>query len=86
MTEYEQARLWRQRLGLTQRQLADLTGYSVESISHYENGTTPSRSWSDSKRKVKANSRPIDAFVWFRYKRCCAAVDAEMRTKKVFKW
>lgn len=84
MTEHKKAREWRERLNLTRQQLAELTGYSPESIFHFEKGLTPSRSWGDSKRKAK--QKPIDPFVWQRYRRCCEAVELERETGRVFRW
>jgi hypothetical protein len=84
MTEHNQAKQWRERLGLTRKQLADMTGYSYESVLLFEKGKAPSRTWSTKPTRMK--ERPIDAYVWKRFKRCCQAVDAEMKTGEKFGW
>lgn len=84
MTEHAKARAWRERLGLTRKQLADLTGYSYESVLLFERGTTPSRTWSTNPKKMKPKA--IDDFVWQRYRRCCQAVDHELRNREPFSW
>lgn len=84
MTEHQKAREWRERLGLTRQQLAELTGYSPESIFHFEKGKTPTRSWGSSKQR--RTMKDVDPFVWFRYKRVCQAIELERETGRVFRW
>lgn len=71
MSEHMQARAWREGLGLTRHQLADLTGYSYEAISLFESGKTP-------KRKNQKHLS-MSAYVWHRYKRVCHSVECELR-------
>jgi predicted transcriptional regulator len=78
MTEYEQARAWRNKLGLTWEQLSGMTGYSKESIYWFERGRSPPRKGHKNK--------PIDDRVFYRYKMTCAGVDATLRRKKEFAW
>lgn len=58
MTEPEQARAWREALGLSRAQLATLTGYSAEAIQAFEKG-------------VQTNGAPAGARAWRRYKQAC---------------
>jgi len=83
VTEYEQARQWRERRGLSKARLAELTGYSYESIHHFEKGLTPPRTWRSRAAKVK--QQPIDPYVWHRYKTCCAGVEARLSGAE-FNW
>lgn len=74
MTEHQQAREWRKRVGLTMKGLADLTGYSYESIFQFEHG------------KAGGKSGKVDPYVWQRYKRTCHSVEAELQAGKPFNW
>ena len=83
MTEHEKARQWRERLGLSKQDLADLSGFSYEAIHLFERGTTPSRTW---KNRPPREPQAVNPYVWLRYKRVCQAVDLELRTKEPFQW
>lgn len=74
-TEHEQARAWRKARGLNVKQLADLTGYSIESIYCFERGVASS-----------AGTGPVKPWVWQRYKRACSGLDAELRSGLKFEW
>lgn len=78
-SEFKKARAWREAHNLTPRQLSDLVGWSVASIWFFENGTTPSA-------KSQDHDRSLKWWVWMRYKRACAGLDAELRSKKQFEW
>lgn len=89
MTEHEKAVRWRERLGLSQKQLAVLTGYAYETIRTYESGMTPPRTWSTKKDVNKP--RKIEGAMWQRYKRACHSVDCEVRVtstprQEAFQW
>jgi DNA-binding XRE family transcriptional regulator len=84
MSEHIKARQWRERLGLTRKQLANLTGYSYESILVFERGETPTRTWST--KTARYPRRNIDEFVWTRYRNCCAGVAAQLAQKGRFEW
>lgn len=58
MTESEQARAWREAMGLSRAELASLTGYSPESVQAFEQGT-------------QSNGLPAGARAWKRYKASC---------------
>lgn len=77
LAEHDKAKAWRERAGLSVAQLAELTGYSPESIYWFERGLTPKGS----------NRKPtkIAAWVWLRFKRACQGVAAEIRGNK-FDW
>lgn len=76
--EHLRAVAWRESLSLSIAELADLTGYSPLAIRFFEKGVTPSRS--------NAKSGPHSKTAWKRFKNCCAAVDAQLRSRKEFKW
>lgn len=61
MTEQEQAKVWRTALGLSVKQLSELTGYSGPAIRLFECG-----------RNTKKEAHNPDA--WRRYKLACLAV------------
>lgn len=74
MTEYEKAKQWRENLGLSVVQLAEKTGYSVESIYEFERG-------------LKSGSRAeIKPWIWHRYRLLCAGLTAEIKNNKPFAW
>ena len=79
MSEYDDAKAWRERHGLTQAKLAELTGYSREAVCWAESGRCPP----GRRQKEKAK---IQEWVWQRYKNCCAAVDNQLKTGKKFHW
>jgi transcriptional regulator with XRE-family HTH domain len=58
MTEPERARAWREALGLSRAQLAQLTGYSPEAVQAFERG-------------VQSNGSPAGTHAWRRYKAAC---------------
>lgn len=83
MNEYQKAKAWRERLGLTDKQLADLTGYSAKSIYWFERGLTPPA------RNAKGgneNDRQIKEWVLQRYRMACAGVEHELKTGHKFNW
>lgn len=82
MTEHQKARAWRESRGLTQRQLADLTGYSEPAIWWFEKGLTPP------KRLAKSGSRDRSIAPWVmqRYRLACSGVDRLLRSGKPFEW
>lgn len=84
MQEHEKAVKWRERMGLTKRELAKLSGYSYETINTYEKGVTPSRTWS-TKPGFNAPSRKADGTIWLRYRNVCAGVERALEGK-AFKW
>lgn len=78
MREHEQAKAWRERVGLSIEQLSSMIGYSKEAIYAMERGeATPSRG---------KPARPIEPNVWRRYKCACAAVDAHLKMQHSFNW
>lgn len=68
MTESEKAKAWRASVGLSQDELAGLTGYSKEAVFLFERG---------------ANSlgKPHAPEAWQRYKMACLAVSTMMLCK-----
>jgi hypothetical protein len=83
LTEPEQAKAWRERLGLTQQQLAEVTGYSRESVHWFEKGCRPPRP------KQDTGGTPHEPWVFLRYKRACGDLDAELNGRekgRVFAW
>ena len=61
MTEHLQAKHWRETLKLSRPELAELTGYSRESIFLFEQGKN-------------SRGEPHPPEVWKRYKLACLAV------------
>ena len=81
------ARQWRERLNLTPKQLADLSGYSVPTIFWFERGLTPPRTRKHMSGLAKEpRERQIKWFVFLRYKLVCAAVEAQLQSGKTFDW
>lgn len=78
MTEYEQAKAWRERHGFTPATLGELIGYSKESVWAMERGEAPANRGQP--------KRAIDAQVWRRYKCACAGLDAFLKHKHEFSW
>lgn len=76
--EHEQARAWRERLGLTQTELGNLVGYSLESVYWFEQGRTP-----PSKTRKR---RVIDPRVWHRYKMACAGAAQALKSRRNWAW
>lgn len=85
MTEFIKAKAWRERMGLTMDQLARLTGYSKASISWFEKGETPPRTYAGKKSKSKRGTQ-IGESVWTRYKRACHSCQVQLERKEQFKW
>ena len=73
MTEFQQAKAWRQARGLAVAELAELTGYSIETIYVFERGRQP-------------GGAKIKEWAWQRFKQACAGVDWQLRTGKEFGW
>ena len=67
--EHHQAKKWRQAQGLSQSQLAKLSGYSKEAVYAFERGT---------------NDRhlPHEAHAWQRYTLVCLAISVLRRNNK----
>lgn len=82
MTEFEKATRWREELNLSPVELAKALGYSPSAIYWFERGETPPNRNSKSGSK----SRDIKPWVWLRYKRACAGLDAEIKSRKKFGW
>jgi transcriptional regulator with XRE-family HTH domain len=61
MTEAEKARTWRKAQGLTIKQLSELTGFAMRSITAYEGGK-------------QSSGDPIPDDAMRRYRLACAAV------------
>jgi DNA-binding XRE family transcriptional regulator len=81
--EHHRARQWRDRHGLSTRELAELTGYSVEAIFWFEKGLTPPNR---NAKGGRAKDRKHKAWVMLRYRLACAAIDQQLRTGKTFDW
>lgn len=78
--EFEKARAWRLRVKLTQRQLADATGFSPEMIYKYDRMAAPPSPGRGRPRTRKPEA--INVHAWLRYKRVCGDLDAEMNGRK----
>lgn len=60
-TEATKAKFWRKSRGLTRKELAALTGYSVSAISLFEQG-------------YDHKGKPLGERAWRRYRCCCAGI------------
>jgi hypothetical protein len=67
------ARAWRDKCGLSAQDLADFTGYSLEAIYQFERGK-------------RSDGTEHSEWAWQRYQLCCAAIEQQMKTGKVFAW
>ncbi len=84
MTEYERAKQWRERLGLTPAQLSELTGYATATLYWYERGETPRSSGSG-----HPGGTPPAQYAWHRFKLCCEAIErrrGELASSQPFNW
>ncbi len=82
MKAHDQAKQWRQALGLSVAKLAELSGYSEVAIRWFEWGKTPPRTAKHIAGKQK--SVKIKATVWQRYRNTCAGVECQLRAGKQF--
>ena len=83
--EHTRARAWREAHNLSRAELAPLIGYSVGSISWFELGMTPPRTYKG-KRSPARKGRVIAPEVWLRYKAACAGIDGWLKHKRRFDW
>ena len=79
MTEYERARAWMNKRGLTADQLAELTGYGRRSLYWMERGQSPPNA-------TRAKPVKVASWIWHRYRMICAGVEAQLKTGKKFEW
>jgi len=63
MNRHEKAKAWRRENGLSQRELGQLVGCSLQTVFNMEKGHLP-------------NGRPIDEQAWTRYRMACAGLAA----------
>ena len=81
MNEFEKAKRWREKVGLTVDELAEKTGYSRESIYLFEKGFT----YNGRTARDKIKTKPLDKQVWHRYRMACAGVRAALNGS-TFNW
>ena len=79
MTEYERARAWMNKRGLTADQLAELTGYGRRSLYWMERGQSPPNA-------TRAKPVKVASWIWHRYRMICAGVEAQLASGKKFDW
>ena len=87
-TRHQKSKAWRVARGLSQKQLAELTGYTEITIYWFERGETPPRTKAHSAGS-NAGDRRIKEWVWRRWQRACGDVDAELVGRKAgekFAW
>lgn len=72
VAEGERARDWRLRHNLSQTELAELTGWTRNSIYLMERG-------------INSLDKPISPWVWRRFYMACAGVEAKLRGQE-FNW
>ena len=78
MTPNEKARAWREKLGYNRQELGDALGYSPEYVYWMERGVMPPRKGQKSK--------PIEPWVWQRYRLACRGHAADLRDKNRWDW
>lgn len=81
--EHLRAKRWRESHSLTPQRLSELSGYSTPAIFWFEKGLTPPM------RNAKgghAQDRKIKAWVWWRYRMVCSAIDYALKTGQSFDW
>ena len=86
--EFERAREWRLRLGLTPQQLSEAIGFSPEIVYNYERIATPQPDGVRGRPRTR-KAGPVNEFAWIRYKRACGDLDAELHGRKkgvTFAW
>ena len=79
MTEYEKAKAWREKRGLTVLQLAELTGYGERALYWLERGQSPPNA-------TRAKPAKVAPWIWQRYKMMAAGVEAQLASGKKFEW
>ena len=72
MSQHKQAKAWREKVGLTVADLADMSGYSPEAIYTFERGSRYDGKHSE--------------WAWHRYRMACAAVEQQVKTGRAFEW
>ncbi len=75
MKPHESAKAWRLRLGMTRKQLSELSGYSESAIELFEQGA----------RNIRRGEKH-SPWSWQRYQMTCAAVNHQLKTGKAFEW
>lgn len=85
MTQHERAHLWRTSRKLTVAELSVLTGYSIEAVYAMERGITPLR-YATAGKPHKGKAKPVEEWVWLRYKNACRGVEHQLRTGKEWDW
>jgi len=76
--EATKAVAWRQRHGMTPEQLAELTGYSMQTIYWMERGWAAPKTGED--------PQPIKPWVWKRYKMACLGAAAQLHARQEWDW
>lgn len=82
------ARSWRLARKLSHADLAEKTGYAVETIYKYERLGLPSPAEGGVGRPRihSPQTGAIEPWVWQRYRLACAGVEAEIRSGEKFEW
>ncbi len=83
MSDHIKARKWREKVGLSRDELAEMAGYSRESVYLFEKGFIYDRRGMTEKGKVR--TKEIDRKAWHRYRMACAGVSATLSGLK-FNW
>jgi DNA-binding XRE family transcriptional regulator len=79
MTEYDKARAWRERLGMSKRELAARLGLAPITVYWMEKGLRPYAG-------ERYPSKPVDPKTWKRYKLACAGLHHELTGGDAFDW
>lgn len=79
MTEPQKAKAWREKRDLSIDQLAKLTGYGTRALYWMERGQAPPNA-------TRSKPAKISEAVWQRYRMVCAGVEAQLHSRRTFKW
>ena len=79
MNDFQKAKAWREKRGLSVQQLAEMTGYGSRAIYWLELGLSPP----NAHRKKPA---PVAPWIWQRYRMMCSGAEAQLKTGKEFNW
>lgn len=78
MSPHQKAKAWRIARRFTIPQLSELTGWSPESIVHFERGTVPGLRGT--------GRRPVNPHAFMRYRMSCAGLEARFHVGGDFDW
>lgn len=79
MKEHDKASAWAAKRKLSTPELGVLTGYSRQAVYWFLRGEAPAG-------KGRKTAGKIAPDAWKRFKLCCAAVEAKLKSGREFNW